>query len=55
MNLRLRSEILAFTRACEHLLSTQVTVTEEERNLLDYYIKEMSREFFSDEPIVSTA
>lgn len=45
-------EVLAFTRACEHLLSTEVTVTEEERHLIDYYLKEMSREFLSDEPTV---
>lgn len=48
----LRPEVLAFTRACEHLLSTEVTLTEEERNLLEYYVKELSREFLSDGPTV---
>ena len=48
----LRPEVLAFTRACEHLLSIEMTVTEEERILLDYYVNELSREFLSDGPSV---
>ena len=31
----LRPELVAFTRACEHLLSDGVPLTEDERNLLD--------------------
>ena len=46
----LRPEVLAFTRACEHLLSIEMTVTEEERIVLDYYVNELSREFLSDRP-----
>ena len=45
-------DLLAFTRACERLLSRQVTLTEEERDLLDYYLKEMSHEFQSNAPTV---
>jgi hypothetical protein len=48
----LRPEVLAFTRACEHLLSVEMTVTEEERIVLDYYVNELSREFLSDGPTV---
>lgn len=48
----LRPEVLAFTRACEHLLSIEMTVTEEERILLDYYVNELSRELLSDGPSV---
>jgi hypothetical protein len=43
----LRPELLAFTRACEHLLSTELTLTEDEHTLLDYYVRELSRVFFS--------
>jgi hypothetical protein len=49
----LRPEVLAFTRACEHLLSIEeIMVTEEERILLDYCVNELSREFLSDGPTV---
>jgi hypothetical protein len=48
----LRPEVLAFTRACEHSLSIEMTVTEDERILLDYYVNELSREFLSDGPTV---
>jgi len=48
----LRPEVLAFTRACEHLLSIEMTVTEEERIVLDYYVNELSREFLSAGPTV---
>ena len=48
----LRPEVLAFTRACEHLLSIEMTVTEEERILLDYYVNELSRELLLDGPSV---
>jgi hypothetical protein len=48
----LRPEVLAFTRACEHLLSIEMTATEEERILLDYYVNELSRELLSDGPSV---
>lgn len=44
-------EIAAYTRACERLLSKEGTLNEDERNLLDYYVRELSREFFSDQSI----
>lgn len=43
-------EITAYTRACERLLSKEGTLTEDERSLLEYYVKELSREFFSAMP-----
>ena len=46
--MQLRQEILTYTRACEHLLSKEVTLTEDERSLLQYYVQELSREFPSD-------
>ena len=49
---KVRPEVLAFTRACEDLLSIEIMVTEEERILLDYYVNELSREFLSDGPTV---
>lgn len=33
-------------------ISIEMTVTEEERILLDYYVNELSREFLSDGPSV---
>lgn len=45
-------EIAAYTRACERLLSKEGTLNEDERNLLDYYVRELSREFFSDQPTI---
>ena len=51
--LNLRPELLALTRACEHLLSNGMKLTEEERNLLEFYVNDMVREFLSDRSIVS--
>ena len=51
--LNLRPELLAFTRACEHLLTKEVPLMEDERDLLEYYINDMAREFLSDKRIVS--
>ena len=48
-----RPELLAVTRACEHLLSTDMQLTEEERNLLEFYVNDMVREFLSVRSIVS--
>ena len=45
-------EIAAYTRACERLLSKEGTLNEDERNLLEYYVKELSREFLSDQPTI---
>ncbi len=50
--LQLRQEVLAYTRACERLLSQGLTLTEDERNLLGYYIQELSRKFFREHPCV---
>ena len=52
--LNLRPELLALTRACESIyLSNGMKLTEEERNLLEFYINDMVREFLSDRSIVS--
>jgi hypothetical protein len=45
----LRPELLAVTRACEHLLSIRVALTEDERSLLKYYMSELSRELLLEE------
>ena len=45
-------EIAAYTHACERLLSKEGTLNEDERNLLDYYVRELSREFLSDRPTI---
>ena len=44
---QLSKEILAYSRACEHLLSTEITLNDDESSLVEYYIKEVSRKFVS--------
>jgi hypothetical protein len=41
-------EIAAYSRACEHLLSREEMLTEDERSLVEYYVNELSREYLSD-------
>jgi hypothetical protein len=50
----IRDEVFSITRACERLLSTELKLTDDERSLLEYYMNELSREFFSDKPTVCT-
>ena len=49
--MNLRQELLAYSRACEHVLSIKAELTDEERRLLEYYVNELSREVLSDKPI----
>ena len=42
---QLSKEIIAYSRACEHLLSTQVTLNDEENSLVEYYLQELSLKF----------
>jgi len=49
----LRPDLVAFTRACEHLLADGVPLTEDERNLLEYYVNGVVRKFLADKSIVS--
>jgi hypothetical protein len=50
--MNLRQELLAFSRACEHLFSLGHTLTDEERSLLEYYVNVLSRELLSDKSTV---
>lgn len=52
MHHHIREEIFSITRACERLLSTELRLTDDECSLLEYYMNELSREFFSDKPTV---
>ena len=45
-------EIALYVRSCEGLLSREGLLTEDERSLLEYYIKELSRELLADKPTV---
>jgi hypothetical protein len=45
---QIRKELIAYSRACEHLLSIEPTLSEEEHRLLEYYIEELSKEFLHD-------
>ena len=51
---RLSNEIRAYSRACEHLLSTETTLNDDERSLVEYYVKEVSRRFISAELSMQT-
>jgi len=52
---KLSQEILVYSRACEHLLSTQVTLNDDERSLVEYYVQELSRKFVSPRPTMQKA
>lgn len=47
---QLNQEILGYTRACERLLSTEITLSDDERSLVEYYVQELSRKFLSHGP-----
>jgi predicted nucleic acid-binding Zn finger protein len=53
--MELRRELLAYSRACEHVLSIKAELTEDERGLLEYYVNELSREVLSDKPVENQA
>ena len=44
---QLSQDILVYSRACEHLLSTEVTLNDDETSLVEYYVQELSRKFVS--------
>ena len=46
--MNLRREFLGYTRAREQLLCIGGPITDDERGLLEYYVKELSREFLAD-------
>ena len=50
MDYHIRDEIFACTRECERLLSSEMTLTENERSFLGYYLNEVSRRFLSATP-----
>jgi hypothetical protein len=43
MHIPVRDEILACTRACEEILASGMTLSEEERSLLEYYMSRLSQ------------
>jgi len=47
-------EITDYVRACEHLLCKEGALTEDERGLLEYYVKELSREFLGGRRLYDT-
>lgn len=52
---QLSEEILLYSRACEHLLSTEGTLNHDESSLVAYYIQELSRKFGSSGPTMQNA
>jgi len=48
--MQLSQDILVYSRACEHLLSTEVTLNDDETSLVEYYLQELSRKFVSPPP-----
>ena len=53
--MQLSQDILVYSRACEHLLSTEVTLNDDESSLIQYYVQELSRKFVSPGPITQKA
>ena len=53
--MQLSQDILVYSRACEHLLSTEVTLNDDETSLVEYYLQELSRKFVSPAPNMQTA
>lgn len=47
---QLSEEILAYSRACERLLSKEATLNDDETSLVEYYVQELSRKFVSPGP-----
>jgi hypothetical protein len=52
---QLSEEILFYSRACEHLLSTEGTLNDDESSLVAYYIQELSRKFGPSGPTLQNA
>jgi len=52
---QLSQDILVYSRACEHLLSTEVTLNDDETSLVEYYLQELSRKFVSPAPDIQKA
>ena len=53
--MQLSQEILVYSRACEHLLSTEVTLNDDESSLVEYYVQELSRKLVSPGPTMQKA
>jgi hypothetical protein len=45
-----RQEIATYTRACERLLSQEGKLSDDERSLVEFYVKELSGAFLSAKP-----
>jgi len=41
--MNIRDEVFACTRACEHLLASGISLTEDERRFLQYYLQEVTQ------------
>ena len=48
-------EVTNYARACEHLLCKEEGLTEDERGLLEYYLKELSRKFIEGSKLYDNA
>ena len=53
--MQLSQEILVYSRACEHLLSTEGTLNDDESSLVEYYVQELSRKFVPPAPNMQKA
>ena len=53
--MQLSQDILVYSRACEHLLSTEVALNDDETSLVEYYLQELSRKFVSPAPDMQKA
>jgi hypothetical protein len=50
--MHIREEVFACTRACEHLLNSELTLTPDERNFLEYHLTEVAQHYLVNLPSI---
>ena len=52
--MHIREEVFACTRACEHLLNSELTLTPDERSFLEYHLTEVAQHYLVNLPTLET-
>jgi hypothetical protein len=50
--MHIREEVFACTRACEHLLNSELTLTPDERSFLEYHLTEVAQHYLVTLPSI---
>jgi hypothetical protein len=50
--MHIREEVFACTRACEHLLNSELTLTPDERSFLEYHLTEVAQYYLVNLPSI---